>query len=202
MNHPNFEYLLPESFKIIFHIVNEGIFRGHEDLSIKLKEKYLEQFPLVRDLTTVWAEQFTQPTLCHVHHSVSTLSRPLNSPQIVANFPLELLEAAVEAQIPFLSKDEQARLEQLAHQVFQLQNAKAHGVDLHGCQYLFSLLHFLDDPSQYKCSIGFDPTHNLGVLFAQLCTCQHLLAQETMSLLTSYPFKQTRVGPQLSLNTA
>ncbi|MBW0548602.1 hypothetical protein O181_088317 [Austropuccinia psidii MF-1] len=64
-------------------------------------------------------QKFTQPTLCHVHHSVSTLSRPLNLPQIMENFPLELLEAAVEAQIPLLSKDEQARLEQLAHQVFQ-----------------------------------------------------------------------------------
>ncbi|MBW0574430.1 hypothetical protein O181_114145 [Austropuccinia psidii MF-1] len=42
----------------------------------------------------------------------------------------------------------------------------------------------------------------MGVLFAQLCTCQHLLAQETMSLLKSYSFKQTGVGPQLSWNTA
>ncbi|MBW0502724.1 hypothetical protein O181_042439 [Austropuccinia psidii MF-1] len=84
----------------------------------------------------------------------------------------------------------------------ELQNAKSHGVDLHGCRYLFSLLHFLDDPSQHKCSIGFDPTHNPGVLFAQLCTFQHLLAQETMSLLTSYSFQQTGVGPQLNWNTA
>ncbi|KAH9459959.1 hypothetical protein Pst134EB_008170 [Puccinia striiformis f. sp. tritici] len=56
-NHANFEYLLPESLKIIFNIVNDGMFRGHEDLSVQLKEKYLEQFPLVRDLTSVWAEQ-------------------------------------------------------------------------------------------------------------------------------------------------
>lgn len=56
-NHANFEYLLPESLKIIFNILNEGMFRGHEDLSVQLKEKYLEQFPLVRDLTSVWAEQ-------------------------------------------------------------------------------------------------------------------------------------------------
>ncbi|OAV87424.1 hypothetical protein, variant [Puccinia triticina 1-1 BBBD Race 1] len=56
-NHANFEYLLPESLRIIFNIVNDGMFRGHEDLSVQLKEKYLEQFPLVRDLTSVWAEQ-------------------------------------------------------------------------------------------------------------------------------------------------
>ncbi|MBW0561897.1 hypothetical protein O181_101612 [Austropuccinia psidii MF-1] len=57
MNHANFEYRLPESFKIIFNIVNEGMFRGHEHLSIKLKEKFLEQFPLVRDSTTFCAEE-------------------------------------------------------------------------------------------------------------------------------------------------
>ncbi|KAA1074053.1 hypothetical protein PGT21_011997 [Puccinia graminis f. sp. tritici] len=56
-NHANFEYLLPESLRIIFNIINDGMFRGHEDLSVQLKEKYLEQFPLVRDLTSVWAEQ-------------------------------------------------------------------------------------------------------------------------------------------------
>lgn len=57
MNHANFEYLLPESLQIVFNVINAGMSRGHEDLSVKLKEKYLEQFPLVRDLTSVWAEQ-------------------------------------------------------------------------------------------------------------------------------------------------
>ncbi|CAH7671108.1 hypothetical protein PPACK8108_LOCUS5870 [Phakopsora pachyrhizi] len=57
MNHANFEFLLPESLKVVLNIINEGMFRGHQDLSVQLKERYLEQFPLVRDLTSVWAEQ-------------------------------------------------------------------------------------------------------------------------------------------------
>ncbi|EGG00331.1 uncharacterized protein MELLADRAFT_26699, partial [Melampsora larici-populina 98AG31] len=53
----SYEFLLPESLRIVFNIIDEGMFRGHEDLSVQLKTKYLEQFPLVRDLTSVWAEQ-------------------------------------------------------------------------------------------------------------------------------------------------
>lgn len=53
----SYEFLLPESLRIVFNVIDEAMFRGHEDLSVQLKAKYLEQFPLVRDLTSVWAEQ-------------------------------------------------------------------------------------------------------------------------------------------------
>lgn len=59
---------LPESLRIVLGVIGDSLLRGHQDLSVKLKEKYLEQFPLVRDLTSVWAEQVRVCRRRALHH--------------------------------------------------------------------------------------------------------------------------------------
>lgn len=61
--------VLPEELKISLSVIGDELLKGHEELSGRLRERYREQYPLVRGLSDVWAQQVspTPPTPCTVH---------------------------------------------------------------------------------------------------------------------------------------
>jgi hypothetical protein len=48
---------LPEALRIVLEVIGNDMLKGHDALSIRLKDRYQEQYPLVRSLTDVWADQ-------------------------------------------------------------------------------------------------------------------------------------------------
>jgi hypothetical protein len=48
---------IPEALKIVLEIIGNDMLKGHDALSIRLKDRYQEQYPLVRSLTDIWVDQ-------------------------------------------------------------------------------------------------------------------------------------------------
>ncbi|PLW30099.1 hypothetical protein PCASD_16725 [Puccinia coronata f. sp. avenae] len=89
--------------------------------------------------------------------------------------------------IPLLTGDEQASLLKLAKALLQVQTARSHGVDAHGCQYIFSLVDHLSHnavASGFGTDLGFGPRQDCGILSAQLSCTRGLLGQETCTILS------------------
>jgi hypothetical protein len=54
---------LPEALRTVLEVIGSDMLKGHEALSVRLKERYQDQYPLVRSLTDVWADQVMSPIL-------------------------------------------------------------------------------------------------------------------------------------------
>ncbi|KNZ54924.1 hypothetical protein VP01_2815g2 [Puccinia sorghi] len=111
------------------------------------------------------------------------------SPTILSPAHVDIIESGIDdCRIPLLSEHEQASLLHLAEALLQVQKARSHGIDMHGCQYIFSLINHLKNPTgcQSDVDLGFGPDQDTGILSAQLSSTRALIAQETCTILSKY----------------
>ncbi|OAV95418.1 hypothetical protein PTTG_05465 [Puccinia triticina 1-1 BBBD Race 1] len=111
------------------------------------------------------------------------------SPTILSQAHVDVLSLAVNGhRIPLLAENEQASVLLLAKAFLQVQTARSHGIDTDGCQYIFSLVNYLENPagSRVDWMLGFGPSQNCGILSAQLSSTRGLIGQETSAILSKY----------------